>query len=845
MNGRVIGHYRVLEKIGEGGMGEVFRAHDERLGRDVALKVVRQSSRANPDHQRRFEQEARAAAALNHPNIVAIYDVGFEDDCPYIVSELLEGETLRARLARGPIPVAQACDYSLQIVRGLVAAHERHIIHRDLKPENLFLTRDGHVKILDFGVAKLQAPDDSSESIESMATVTKAGTLVGTVAYMSPEQLRGKTVDHRTDLFSLGAILYEMLTGSRAFKGETEVDTMTSVLREEPPLSEFEKSSVPLTLRDIVWHCLEKEPDSRFQSAKDLAFGLETLSRSNARFPLPRLKRRYAQSALRVLGAVAVGAALVLAITYLHPNAPPKYQRLTFERGTVYSARFAPDGQSIIYAAAWNANPLQLFSTVGHSLLAEPLAFKDANLLAISRSNELALLIGGAHLAHLEPEGGMLARAPLAGGSPRQVLADVQWADWDPNGELAVVHQVGGQNRLEYPTGHVLYQSSGWISHIRFSPDGQKIAFMDHPALWDDRGSVDVTDLVGHIRVLSSGWQSEDGLDWRPDGKEIWFAAVAKGNDRNLFGVDLGGKLRTVLALPGELTLLDIGSDGRVLVSLNAVRMALKFETRDGKSLDLSWHDWNIAHDISADGENVLFEDSSEAAGPKYSVAMRKVNGELPVRLGEGSAGGLSPDGKWAISILPGTPNITLLPVGPGQARTIRVIGVEKILNGPARFLPDGKHVTVNGNEPGHAVRCYIVDLDSGKAKPVTPEGTPGLILSPDQRYVLAANGRPRPIYSVTDGSVRKIPGFDPNILLVRWSDDGRALYGYNTRNIPSEVYKIDPDTGKKAVVHTLFAEPSPGVVYIAPLVLNGDASRFLYSFYQVSSTLYVISGLQ
>src|SRR5208283_1301896 len=234
MAGQYFGHYRIIEKIGTGGMGDVFRAHDERLQRDVALKLIRPASSDNPDHLRRFEQEARAAAALNHPNILAIYDVGFEGTTPYIVSELLEGKTLGQRLSEGAIPLREASGYALHIAHGLTAAHDRHIVHRDLKPENLFLTDDGRVKILDFGVAKLQAPADEGRSIQNMTTVTKTGAVVGTYAYMSPEQVRSQAVDHRSDIFSFGAILYEMLAGQRAFRGQTEVDTMTAVLREEP-----------------------------------------------------------------------------------------------------------------------------------------------------------------------------------------------------------------------------------------------------------------------------------------------------------------------------------------------------------------------------------------------------------------------------------------------------------------------------------------------------------------------------------------------------------------------------------------------------------------------------------
>src|ERR1700733_12388737 len=314
MTDRVIDHYRVIEKIGAGAMGEVFRARDERLGRDVALKLIRPASSDNPDHLRRFELEARAAAALNHPNIVAIYDVGFSDGTPYIVCELLEGKTLRKRLAEGALPVRLAVDYSLQIVQGLIAAHDHRIVHRDLKPENLFITTDGRVKILDFGVAKLQStPEDSGRSGEELTTVTKAGTVVGTVAYMSPEQLRGKTVDHRSDIFSVGAILYEMLAGRRAFRGEADVDTITAVLREDPPPVNLEQSKVPVSFQQIVQHCLEKEPENRFQSARDLRFALETLSDSptgrGARFGSPRLRTKVLPWA--VAGVLLVAALLL------------------------------------------------------------------------------------------------------------------------------------------------------------------------------------------------------------------------------------------------------------------------------------------------------------------------------------------------------------------------------------------------------------------------------------------------------------------------------------------------------------------------------------------------------
>jgi len=849
MNGRVIGHYRVLEKIGAGAMGEVFRARDERLARDVALKLIRPGSSGNPDHLRRFELEARSAAALNHPNIVAIYDFGLDEGTPYIVCELLEGKTLRKVLSEGALPVSLTIEYSLQIVQGLIAAHHRRIIHRDLKPENLFVTTDGRIKILDFGVAKLQsAPEESGRTVEDLTTVTRSGMVVGTVAYMAPEQLRGKPVDHRSDIFSVGAILYEMLAGRRAFRGETEVDTITAVLREDPPEINLQQAGIPLPFQQIVRHCLEKDSEKRFQSARDLAFALETLSNPSGELAAsidPRKPRtRILPWALALAGLIAIAALLVLARPFPRNAASPTYRRLTFEEGTIYSARFAPDFRSVIYGAAWNGKPLQLFSTVGESLSTQTMNIQDANLLAVSRTGELALALHGEHTSHLGIEKGTLARAPLAGGSPREILENVPWADWSPNGELAVVHHAEGRDRLEYPPGKVLYQSTGWISHIRLSPEADKIAFINHPALWDDRGLVCLVDLAGNFKELSRRWDSADGLAWTSNGKEIWFTAAESGYTRGLLASDTKGNIHTILKVPAGMTLQDISPDGRALVSMDAERVAMATSAEKGKALNISWHDWDIAKDISPDGQSVLFEDASEAAPPDYLVAIRKIDGTPPVKLGEGSAGGLSPDGKWAISIITGSPgSVTLLPIGPGQPRPIPVTGLEKIYNGSSHFLADGKQITVNGNEPGHGVRCYLVSLDGGKPIPITPEGTPGGLVSSDGRFILANN--PVAIYPLAGGAPRSIPNLEPGFTPVQWAEDKSSVYGYHPGQIPAMLYKVNLLSGKQTVVHDLEPETTTGLAFVAPVVVTRDGSRFAFSYYQVRSVLYVISGLR
>ena len=836
-----------MEKIGSGAMGEVFRARDERLGRDVALKLIRPASSENPDHLRRFELEARAAAALNHPNIVAIYDIGFNDGSPYIVCELLQGKTLRQRLAEGALPVRLALDYARQILQGLIAAHDRRIVHRDLKPENLFVTTDGRVKILDFGVAKLQsAPEDAQRSVEEMTTVTKSGVIVGTVAYMSPEQLRAKAVDHRSDIFSVGAILYEMLSGRRAFSGETEVDTMTAVLKEDPAEINREQASVPASFQQIVRHCLEKEPENRFQSARDLAFALDTLANPSDAIRLKTRPRQMKIIPWAIAAVLLVATLLLLGRQWQQRTQSPSYQRLTYAAGTVYLARFAPDFRSIVYSAAWNGNPLQLFSTVGDSFLTQPVNVRDANLLAVSRTGELAVALRGAHRAHLETEGGMLARTPLAGGSPREILEDVPWADWDANGELAVVHHTQDRDRIEYPIGHVLYQTNGWISHLRFSPQGDKIAFMDHPESWDDNGSVSFMDLGGHVVKLSTGWESADGLAWSPDGKEVWFTAAEKGLNRELMAVNLSKSLRRVLALPSGMTLEDVAPDGRVLVSVDAERLAMATAARDGKAVDISWRDWTIAKDISRDGKSVLFEDASEASGPHYSLGIRNLDGTPPVLLGDGSGGGLSPDGKWAISVLKGnTERVTLVPIGPGQPRTIAIPGLEHIANGNVHFLADGKHITLNANEPGHGERTYLVDFEGGKPIPITPEGIASGLISPDGQFIVRSDAAGVGVYPTAGGAPRFIPNLESDFLPILWSEDNSSVYGYVRDQILTKVYKVNLSTGEKTLLQELQPETTVGVVYLAPVVMTRDGSRFAYSYYQVSSVLYLISGLR
>lgn len=853
MTGEVLGHYRVLEKIGSGGMGEVYLARDDRLGRSVAIKVLKPSLACDRDRLRRFEQEARAAAALNHPNIVAVYDFGVQDGAPYIVTEALEGETLRQRLYGGALSLRQAADFGTQIAHALVAAHEKKIVHRDLKPENLFVLKDGRIKVLDFGVAKLTTEDgfleqEAHDAAALMTTQTKAGTLLGTVAYMSPEQLRGQSVDGRSDIFSLGSILYEMVTGRRAFQGETDVDTITAVLKEEPPPVSMVRENLPIAFEQVICHCLEKDPIDRFQSARDLGFALGTVvDSSTARHAMAvrRAKLAGRKAVIWVALALLMAAGGILLGRQLKPASAPEFHRLSFERGTIFSARFAPDGRSVLYSASWNGRPSDVYATINGSLVARPLSYPQTQLLTVSKENELALALN-ANNGSERSYSYTLASAPLVGGTPRPVLENVSAADWGPHGQLAVVHHVEGQVRVEFPIGKVLYQNTGWIGNLRVSPSGEQLAFIDHPIADDDLGTVCVVDLNGKRTVLSSRWESLQGLGWSPDGKEIWFSAVDSGNTRLLHAVDLSQHQRTLLSAPAGITLQDIASDGRVLVTVDDERLAMDFVSHGSHEVkDLSWFNWTIAKDVSRDGLWVYFEESGEPAGPNYAVGIRKADGSLPIRLGDGAGGGLSPDGKWALAVIPSAPpQLVMYPIGPGQPVEVHLPGIDRIVN--PRFLADGKHIFFSGAQTGRPRRTFVVETSGEGLRPVTPEGQSANVPSPDGKYVVSRlSDTSLELLPLDGGEPRPVSGVQPLEVVAQWSEDGRGIYVYSRAEVPLHVFRLDIATGKRQLVQTLAPVDRDGVVSVAPIAMNPGLTAFAYSYDQILSTMYQISGLR
>jgi eukaryotic-like serine/threonine-protein kinase len=614
-SGTRLGAYEIQSSIGAGGMGEVYRARDTRLDRTVAIKILPAAVSSDPDRLLRFQHEARILSTLNHPNVLAIFDVGEQNDMRYLVSEFLDGQSMREALSAGVLQRRKATEYALEIAKGLAAAHEKGVVHRDLKPDNIFITADERVKILDFGLAKQTATESAADESPTMTVVapTTPGTVMGTVGYMSPEQVRGQTLDHRSDIFSFGAVLYEMVSGKRAFSRESSVESMNAILKEDVAELSASGGHVSPGLDRIIRRCLEKKPERRFQSASDLAFAIEALNASSGISqavpvtapPTRKMRIEWVITALviLILGLVA------LPLWRYKPRAaaPATYTQVAFRPSYIRMARFAPGGV-VVYAASVNGEPMTLFSARTDTLQSQLLNVK-ADLLGISRSGELAVSLHRTFDAWTPS--GRLARVPLGGGATRELLDDVIDADWNKDGsDLAISRRVVHGSRLEYPPGHVLYETSGWISDLRFSPTGGQIAFLDHPLIGDDRGWVSVIDLEGHRRVLTQEFSSEQGLAWSPSGDEIWFTAAAVESatpGRPIGAVNLQGKLRLVASAPVYLQLQDIAPDGRVLLSTVTVSTSVGTgETKSGRLHELSGivHRWISG--VSADGGMLL-----------------------------------------------------------------------------------------------------------------------------------------------------------------------------------------------------------------------------------------------
>ena len=847
--GARLGPYELLAPLGAGGMGEVVRARDTRLDRAVALKLLPAEFARDPDRRRRFEREARAVASLSHPHICALFDVGREDGVDFLVMEHLEGRTLAERLEEGALPVEQVLRFGEEIASALEEAHRHGIVHRDLKPANVMLTPGG-VKLLDFGVAKLRereraGGDETTRTDVAAAPLTGENETLGTLPYMAPEQLEGEPADERTDLFALGVVLYEAATGRRAFTGKSRASVAAAILHGEPPPMASLRPLTPPALERMVRTCLAKDPADRWQTAREARLALRWILDGDAGpGPAPARARRSAWTGRLAAVAAAVlvvGGILGWAVARLAPAEPDVvFRRITFQRGNVLHGRFARDSETVIYGAAWQGRPAEVFLARADGTGARPLALPSADIQAISPAGEMAVLLK--RESQTTPTGGgMLAVVPLTGGAPREILDGVLRADWGPGGEeLAVVRELDGLYRIEYPIHHDLYRTPRWIRGMRVSPDGAWVAFAEIT-----RGlaaSLKVVDRRGEVRTLAEDWCGMLRPAWR--GGEIVFGGGPTCAERAIRAVTPQGAMRALYPFTGSnLIVHDVAPDGRLLVESDSNWSGLVARGAGAASeSDLSWLGGAVVRDLSADGSAVLYSEAGEGASRAGEVYLRRLDGSPAVRLGEGSALALSPDGRWALSVAPPErQGLELQPIGAGESLRLPTGGVAPLAD--AVFLADGRRIVFAGSEGDRPPRLWIAETGRFAPRALTPEGVAlGLAASPDGREV-AANGfgDGGGIYPVDGGEPRPVPGLLPGDVPIQWSADGADLFLFRRGELPAPIVRLEIASGRRRDWRTL-APTAPGVIRIHAARISRDGLAYAYSYDSVRlSDLYVV----
>src|SRR5262245_45061594 len=760
-SGARVGPYEILASLGAGGMGEVYRARDTRLGREVALKVLPATFAGDTDRLRRFEQEARVIAALNHPNIMALYDIGTHADVsPYLVSELLEGESLRQRLEGGPLHARKAIEYGIQIAQGLSAAHEKGIAHRDLKPENLFITKDGRVKILDFGLAKLPEAAAAAETV-GPAVLTQIGTVLGTVGYMSPEQVRGEAADHRSDIFSLGTVLYEMFTGRRAFARPTSVESMHAILKDDPPAIPTDAEHVPPGVQRILDHCLEKEPGHRFQSARDLAFALSALSdRSSAVHsglaPAPAAPpvRRVRVLAAAATGFLAVAAGVVTA-------------------GLLAGARRSAG------EASWRVLPL----TAYRGLESQPALSPDGN-----------------HVAFIW-DGGVPGRANLYvrlvdGGVPLLLAGDEvpkMGPTWSPDAKriaflrgaakpaMYLIPVLGGTERKLAQLASVSPGGPGGPPQLSWSPDGRFIAVHGAAKEGEPIGTLLIPTEGGEPMRLTSlppGYEAESFRACSPTGARLAFVRFRSGFNAAIF-------------------VLSLTRDG----------------TARGEAQRLIPDDWHISGLDWLDDSNLVF--SGRTGGARVSLWKLSASGGAPAALPYEYDAATRPSvprhsNRLAFEKSTTDSNVWLLP-GPASGVPLTLPG--KLLLGSTRFdgepkfSPNRKKIVWTSEQSGTS-DIWVADADGSNQVQIT--NFPGIRVgsprwSPDGMRVVFdayAHGN-SDIYVVgaEGGKIRAVTSEPSNENRPSWSTDGKWIYFGSNRSGRDEIWKAPTEGGPAAQV--------------------------------------------
>lgn len=882
-----IGPYRLLQRLGSGGMGEVWRGRDDRLQRDVAIKILRFTGSPSVQAVSRFHQEARAIAALSHPNVLSVFDVGEADGHHYMATEILDGVTLAQRIGGAPLPVVLAVDIAVQITRGLEAAHSRGIVHRDLKPANVFLTRAGHVKVLDFGLAQLssgpaelgEATVDWGSDVNSDVIALKAGpatatgTILGTVGYMSPEQARGEPADARSDLFALGVVLYEMLTGVRPFVGTSAVETLHATLVNDPPELGRRGARVGPTLDRLVRRCLEKDPAARFQSASDLSFALQALPLTEEvpRVPpAPHARWRPPRHTLSVVvGLGLLGAGVAVGRSAYPPLPEIEVEQVTFRSGAVDGARFTPDGHSVVLSARWDGAPPRVEILREGARESSVIDGAVGQLVAVSTTD--IYVLEDTHLADTA-EVGRLARIPLAGG-PSRVLAERAYAmDFgginlggkgrdgiDRSGSAVNLNPSDGSalvvtpRGLERPLGTLLTDGGRPIA-ARASPDGAWVAWIDRAR----SGAVALMELkTGQSRHVILP-HSASGIAWHPITGALWASSPDTLGSTSIWAISPeDGARRLVRRSEGQQQLHDLSAEGEALIEVNTIRRETFAQTPGAEGLvRLGWLAWTAVAGLSADRTTVLLNDWP-------AVYLRNIDGSPPVRIAEGWALDLSPDGAWAL-VTPtiGAPRLLAVPTGAGSPRV--VLGEEFTVIGAAFFHAGGTRVSALARRGDERERIWDVAFDGGGLEGGGLQGgglegagleggepvaltEPGTDLfygqrawSPDGRTLATT----QTLVTVGAGS-RPIVGLAPEDAILRWTADGRGLWVMRREGIPAELSILDPDSGARTPMGVLDVADRDGVRRVDIAMVSDDGSTRVWTADRESSTLYIVSGLR
>jgi serine/threonine protein kinase len=841
-------------------MGEVYKARDTRLDRVLAIKVLPQELSADAERIRRFELEARAASALNHPGILAIYDVGTDGPVSYIAMEFVDGHSLLEVLRLGIPPVKRQLEIAVMVAEGLASAHEAGIVHLDIKPANLMVARDGYVKILDFGLAKLTQPRVGDAKGSDSTTESTPGSIAGTVRYMSPEQARGGSVDFRSDQFSLGSVLYEMATGQPAFQGETDVDTMAAILRLEPPPIGPLNPSVPGPLRWLIERCHAKSPADRYSSTRDLARELRSLRdhlseiSTGPLLPLdeaPRRKRRWVP--VLAAGLIALAAAAWLGRRFLpegRPAEPPDFRRLTLRQGAVYRALFVPRSNSILYTASWEGQPVRSFLTLPEAKGADRSLESETQLpMAYAEDGSEVLVLLGRSRPAINAFG-TLAWWPALGGKPRPILEHAGWADWAPRMRaLVVVRESATERTLDLMNEkgalqRTLFRTEGAISYVRVSPDEKLVAFIHHPSPSDDAGDVEVVSMDGSApRVVSPRFERCVGLAWNRRNGEIWFTATQENIYRTtLWATTPAGPARTVYSMPDFFVLHDV-SEGACLFVSSVGGINLFLREGEGKFKDYTWLGSTVVFDISSDGRSILFLDGG-ATPQSVGTWVRPLNGGDAVRVADGDPGKFSPDGRWVVTtsrLVAGPPQLAIVSAVGGSLKQLTNL---EAAHSDATFASADTLLFVRTQEGRSAV--WRMKTDGTEARALGAERCAWPTADPAGRSFLCLGGALRSeilVYPMEGGAGRTLFRHPSggSFALARWDASGRNVLALTDAR---QFLTIDGQSGAVVRSETL---PLPEGVTTGSLLLaamNASATIQAYSIGHYSSRLYLGRGL-